>query len=427
MKKISLNILIMAALLLIAIPATSCTSELEITSFEVSPSVCFPGEEVTVSATLVNNDDSQGNYMVRLLVDNVLEGTQTMALTPGLSQPLSFALTRTQPGSYSVRIGNIKSTLLVLSASNLAIAPSTVKADEPVTVTADLRNGTDSQVDYHCCLFCQGQEAAAKDITIAANSTETVSFTISQATSGVYEVELLGLSDSFTVLKSAEFEITSLDISPNPLVVGQIATITVGIDNIGEIEGTYEASLLVDGAVEHTWEVTAAPEADTTYEVVTISRDLPGEYLIEAGQRQTTLSVVQPVVLRSGTYIVRELHNGYSKLQIMNRAELDLVVVLTSPEDTAHALIAMYVGADDIYTIQRIPPGIYYLFYVFGEDWDDDAKKFLNSTVYGKGIHYYEFDEKDEKITKWTITFTQDNVEIVSAWNITEEEFPALQ
>jgi hypothetical protein len=321
----------------------------------------------------------------------------------------------------------MQETFTVLSASNLTITPASVETDEPITVAADIRNGSSNPVDYHCSLFCQKEEVAAQDITIAGNTTETVTFTTSQAESGTYELELAGLFGTFDVLKAADFEVTSLDLSSSAVIVGQETTITVGIDNTGEVTGTYQANLLVDGETEHTWWVTIDPESDTVYETIPLLRDTPGRYTIQVGQRKASLNVVEPEQPRSGTYIIRELDNGYSKFQIINRAELDLVVALTLPEDTEHAVIAMYVQADDIYTIQRIPPGIYYLYYVFGEDWDPDSLKFINSTVYGKGIHYYEFDEEDDiKITKWTVTFTQDNIEIVSAWHITADEFPSL-
>ena len=366
MKQIC-NLLLVVLMLSLVVVAGGCGSKFQLTALEVSPEVCLSGDTVTILATLDFTGDVKSDYVAELLVDGAVEQTQTFTFEPQSSQSLSFTLTKGEPGSYAVQLGNLKSSFTVLGASNIKVSPDEVEVDQPVTVTADLQNVTETEVTYRCCLLCQGEEVEAKNITLAASSMDEVAFTLSQATSGMYSVELLGLSGSFKVLKPAEFVVFDFEVAPNPVKVGGMTEITAGIENVGEVEGTGEVSLIVDGMVEETKEVTLAAGAATT-ELFTLSKGAAGNYSLQIGAQQAELRVVQPVRLPTGTILLNELSSGKSDLKIFNERDLDVVVVLSSPEEPEIPLWAIYVRSGDYYTFGRIAKGTYILYFTFGEE-----------------------------------------------------------
>jgi hypothetical protein len=84
--------------------------------------------------------------------------------------------------------------------SNLSITPSEVKAGEDVTITLSIANGSIARGTHTVILKINGEVVETKEVTVSANSSETVSFTVTRDTAGTYSVEIDGLSGSFTVL-----------------------------------------------------------------------------------------------------------------------------------------------------------------------------------------------------------------------------------
>ena len=63
---------------------------------------------------------------------------------------------------------------------------------------------------------------------------------------------------------TAEFEVTSLVLAPTEVVVGEAVSVKADITNVGEAEGTYTATLTVDGKVADTKEIMVGAGATET-------------------------------------------------------------------------------------------------------------------------------------------------------------------
>ncbi len=424
MKRIC-NLLIVVLTLSLAVGTVGCTAKFEMSSLEVSPEVCLPGDTVKVSATLANTGNAQGDYVAEFLVNGTVEQTQTFTLEPGSSQSHSFTLVKGKPGRYVVQLGELTAPFTILGVRNLKISPSEVEVDQLVTVTADLQNVAETQATYHSRLLFQGKEVEAKDITVAGGSTEKVTFMFFLTTPGMHKVGLLGLSGFLKVLKPAEFKLVNLDIAPNPVKVGGQATITISIENAGEAEGTYTANLVVDGQVEQTSDVTLASGTTKSVPLVT-SKDSPGSYNIEIGGQEAILKVVQPVRLETGTFLVRELSGGKAKLKIENERDLDAVVVLSSLEEPTIPLLAFYVRAGDSYRAGGIRGGIYVIQYALGRDWIEDSQKFLTEATYQRFSDEFRFTSRSGHYTIWTIFLGGGGGEPAGTQRVGEGEFPKL-
>ncbi len=96
-----------------------------------------------------------------------------------------------------------------------------------------------------------------------------------------------------TPAPKAEFKVGPLAVTPAPLVAGQEATAEIEVTNVGEVEGTYTAVLMLDGKALATLEFRVAPGANRT---VSLSWPLAaaGEHTIELGGQTIAINVLMP-------------------------------------------------------------------------------------------------------------------------------------
>jgi hypothetical protein len=418
MKRI-FNLLLAVLILSLIVTSSGCGAKFQLYSLKVSPEVCLAGETVTVSATLNYSGSVEDAYEAELLVDEVVEQTQTLAVEPESSRSVSFTLTRDEPGTYAVQLGELTAPLTVLEVSNFNLSPAEAMANETVTVSADLQNVTETEATINCRLLCQGSEAAAKDMTLAGGATEAVTFTLSQATPGTYKVQLGSLSGSFKVLRPAEIEVVSLDIFPNPVRVGEETAIMLSIKNSGDIADTYTANIAVDGVAGGTEEVSVAGGA-TEKVSFSLLKDSPGSYNIEAGGQEITLRVWQPP--DTGTFFVKN-RKGRAALEVEKRfSDLDIVAVVCKVDDPTTPFIAFYIQAGDTYKATGIGHGLHFVYFTIGVEWDDNTYKFLTNATYHQSEEL-KFTSTSDQITTWFFHLGPD----LPGGQISESSFPPLK
>jgi hypothetical protein len=96
---------------------------------------------------------------------------------------------------------------------------------------------------------------------------------------------------------SAQFEVTSLDIKPTEVTVGETANISARVTNTGGTGGVYYATLSVDGEKIVTKDIAMDP-GSTQSVTFSLSRDKAGSYEIAVGKRSAMLTVTSKLVAR---------------------------------------------------------------------------------------------------------------------------------
>jgi hypothetical protein len=89
---------------------------------------------------------------------------------------------------------------------------------------------------------------------------------------------------------SAKFEITSLDVKPEEVTVGETASISAQVTNTGGAGGFYNATLSVDGNKIDTKTINVDPGYTQTV-TFSLSKDEAGTYKIGIGGKNITLTV----------------------------------------------------------------------------------------------------------------------------------------
>jgi len=129
------------------------------------------------------------------------------------------------------------------SVSSLTAQPAEVKPDEPVTISVSVANTGDAEGSYTVVLYINGVREAVQSITIAADGTKIVTFSVSRVEAGTYTVVVDNLSTSFTVVAPT----AQAQAPPTPL--GTVAAAPTTPTNwpliIGIIAGVIVVGLLV--------------------------------------------------------------------------------------------------------------------------------------------------------------------------------------
>jgi len=173
---------------------------------------------------------------------------------------------------------------------------------------------------------------------------------------------------------SARFEVTSLDIKPTEISVGETTSISARVSNIGGTGGVYYATLSLDGEKISTRDINLEPGSTKTV-TFSLSRDKAGSYEIAVGKRSATLTVKSKLVARP---LEMRYDDGVAKDYLS----------LVKP---ATGYLVGFVSPPDVFTINQVrvlglvygSPG----FHIADSDlqiWDKDKKVLYSGSFPGE-------------------------------------------
>jgi len=90
-----------------------------VTDLTVDPAAVEVGEEITILVVVRNIGDVEGSYTVVLSVDQVPDASKTVTLPAGASTTVAFHVVKEEPGTYTVRIGELEGTFTASAPSSL--------------------------------------------------------------------------------------------------------------------------------------------------------------------------------------------------------------------------------------------------------------------------------------------------------------------
>lgn len=110
-------------------PPSARPAAFTISALTVSPSPVRPGDEVTIRAMVTNVGDTQGTFIVQVLVNDTPFKSSSVTLAGGAGQSVSFTGSWLSEGTYSVKIGNLAASFMV------ARSATTPPPTRPATTT----------------------------------------------------------------------------------------------------------------------------------------------------------------------------------------------------------------------------------------------------------------------------------------------------
>ena len=86
---------------------------LKLSDLKVNMEQAAIGEEVVVTAIVSNTGGSPGDYIAELKINDTADQSEKLKLPPGVNYNLAFKITKNEPGTYAVSIGDLTGKFIV--------------------------------------------------------------------------------------------------------------------------------------------------------------------------------------------------------------------------------------------------------------------------------------------------------------------------
>ena len=140
---------------------------------------------------------------------------------------------------------------------NLQIFPNKTIPRQPITISIDVENLNDTDINGSVILKWDNGEKLSKSFHLNALEIKTINWEISEYELGIYNFSIGELEGAYEVSNGiAWFEISDLKIQSNEIEINEITNISVILENIGYISDYYMAELNINDALEQTKNVT---------------------------------------------------------------------------------------------------------------------------------------------------------------------------
>ena len=182
--------------------------------------------------------------------------------------------------------------------SALSVSPTDAKPGDTITITASVANQGDLAGSYEMSLILDGKVQSTQKKTVNGNSNQQVTFTVALAEPGTHQVEVNGLTGSFTVSRPsapASFAV-SFSVAPTVVGIGQGPVVSVLVKNTGGSAGARPVVISIDGKQVSRNEVQLAAQTTKTIEF-TAPADIPGTYSVEIDGQTSSYTVTAPLVI----------------------------------------------------------------------------------------------------------------------------------
>lgn len=214
--------------------------------------------------------------------------TSAVAPTPSLTLAAPATPTATPTAKFQI--------------SSLAILPEQPVAGDQLTVMAEVLNVGNASGSYRAIFSVGDKEINAEEVTVPAGGEVSVSIIHVFESPGSAEVGIGDKRITVTVLKQAQLQVKSLAVTPPVVLPEREATVTAEVTNVGEVEGDFLVSMLVDGVEADNRPLLLKPGAieSVSFSVV---KDTPGTYQISIGNLSTRMTVPELETYESEVFL----------------------------------------------------------------------------------------------------------------------------
>jgi hypothetical protein len=186
--------------------------------------------------------------------------------------------------------------------SGLIVYPAQVGANEPVTVSVNVKNTGDLAGDCTVDLIVNGATEESKKVTLEGGAQIEVSFTVTKATVGIYNLSVGSLKGTFVIftsLKPAAINVKSLQISKVSVKPGEEVTVNATLENAGELSGNYTLVFNLDGVEKDSYNI-ALEGGKTLFKTVKFSSSVEGTHTVTVGGESVRFVVEKAQVAQTG-------------------------------------------------------------------------------------------------------------------------------
>ena len=185
--------------------------DLQVEHAQADPTTVQEGETVTVSATVENHGDAEGNKTLQLRVDGDAEDSQSVSVDPGETEDVSFSWSSDEPGDYDLAVNDEDAGTVTVEPepASLEITAVGVDPDEPVETMqanayAEVTNFGGASGALTVDFEVNGSEEGSETVQVDGGDTETATFSWTPDEVEEYELSFNGETLNVEVLAAVE-------------------------------------------------------------------------------------------------------------------------------------------------------------------------------------------------------------------------------
>lgn len=224
------------------------------------------GTPVNVIVVVRNPENEDKLSKLYLFVDGILYKSKSLSISPNSFSNVIFTIDELPVGTHKIKVGTLEKIIEIKPVPNLALQPVTGEIGIGRTLNIEGTSNLPDNTKVNLIMKKGDGEDILTQKTATINSGRFgVSFDTEGAEETIYTVFAKtqdGLSDSIKVTfirLLSKFEITDLSLSHSSVIVGTPITATATVKNNGNIAGSAELTLKVDGIKKESRSVTVEP------------------------------------------------------------------------------------------------------------------------------------------------------------------------
>ncbi len=180
---------------------------------------------------------------------------------------------------------------------NLTVDPYEALVNHPVNVSIGVVNLANTQGSYSLSLKINGTVEETKKLTFLANESQLISFAVTEANVGSYNVSVGDEFGLFTVVTTptpmpSALKISNMLINPTEAWPEQPVNVSIDVTNTGNETISYSLPLSVNGQVDQHVQRNLAAGVATSINA-TVTEDALGSYQVTVGGKTGHFTIVQ--------------------------------------------------------------------------------------------------------------------------------------
>lgn len=224
------------------------------------------GTPISPVVTINNPDNEKKSSKINLYLDGSFYQSKSISMSPNSYTNVEFTLDDLPVGTHRIKVGTLEKTIEIKPVPDLALRP--VVGEIGIGQTLDIEGTSNLPDNTKVSLIMRkgdGENLFDQKTAIIKGGKFSSSFDTSGAEETVYTITATtseGLSDSVkvTFIKLlSKFEITDLSLSYSSVIVGSPITATATVKNNGNIAGSADLTVKVDGIKKESKSVSVEP------------------------------------------------------------------------------------------------------------------------------------------------------------------------
>jgi oligopeptide transport system substrate-binding protein len=184
--------------------------EFQVNNLDISQSQIVAGDDITITAEVLNIGEVERTYTAKLAYDGIETGTKDLLIPSNGTQKVEFKTKVSTAGNHVIKIGdstkNFKALVPAdLKVNSIQVYPEVIFAGQEASIQATVTNTGEVKADLPVSLMVNGVETDFQTISLDPGKEGPVVFKLSRDTSGTFDVGIKGSTTTLKVVESQTY------------------------------------------------------------------------------------------------------------------------------------------------------------------------------------------------------------------------------